>query len=320
MASSKVSPSVSLESSLAHSSSTVTMSTPTTKKTRKAAKVMFSCFDEPQEVQNVVSEEAVILHLKVNEEAKIDDLVNEKQIIYPFDEIRTFESQPLTLDDNITDANDKIDNTPETPMEDKEAPKVVNILRDFGARSKNNEWPSSTSVCCYWCCHRFDGPPIGLPIKHSPPIFQVMGCFCSLSCASAWNFSSQEAMDEIWERNNLLNLLARTLNIQDSVRPAPNRLMLKMFGGPMEIEAFRSFSDSGKTIIANFPPMQAVTQQVEEVFESDITSDYKYVPLDNERVDRYKEKLRLKRSKPIATSGNTLDATMNLRFLSSANE
>jgi hypothetical protein len=192
--------------------------------------------------------------------------------------------------------------------------KIVDLLKDFEEKSKQSEWPNSTSVCCYWCCHKFDTTPFGLPIKCADDIFHVLGCFCSLECAAAHNFSSSESMDEIWERNSLTNLLAKKLDLNTPIKPAPNRLSLKMFGGFLEIEDFRNYCQSSKIITINFPPMMAVTQQVEEVFESDITCDYKYVPLDHARVDRYKEKLRLKRAKPLINPRNTLDFSMNLKI------
>lgn len=194
--------------------------------------------------------------------------------------------------------------------------RVVKLLTEFEEKSKTSDWPSSTTVHCYWCCHSFTGTPVGLPVKLIGDRFHVTGCFCSLECAAAYNFASRDSIDDCLHRYSLINALhARMgLGIGNVVRPAPNRLALSMFGGHMSIDEFRSFSDSNKHIIVNTPPMLTVSQQIEEVNSCEMRSEYKYVPLDNDRVQRFQEKIRLKRSKPVANLRNTLDNTMNLKI------
>lgn len=192
--------------------------------------------------------------------------------------------------------------------------RVVNLLRDFEEKARQNEWPSSTSVCCYWCCHKFEGPPFGMPVKMVDEVFHVSGCFCSLECATAYNYASNDSMEEIWERQNLTNMLAKMLDFAVPIKPAPNRLVLKMFGGVFDIDEFRAYTASGKVMCANFPPMVTVTQQIEETHESDITCDHKFIPLDNDRIKRYKEKLKLRRTKPLVNPKNTLDHSMNVKI------
>ncbi len=190
--------------------------------------------------------------------------------------------------------------------------RTVELLRDFEEKSKHGEWPGSTSVCCYWCCHKFDGPPVGVPVKHVRGVFHVCGCFCSLECAMAHNYASNDGMDEIWERNSMLQLMGRRTGREAPVAPAPNRLCLRMFGGHMDIDDFRKHCESRRFVIVNCPPMLSLTQQVEELYESDLSHDYKYVPLDHARVDEYRKKLRLKRNKPLINPKNTLDYSMNV--------
>jgi hypothetical protein len=194
--------------------------------------------------------------------------------------------------------------------------KVIRLLTEFEEKSKSGEWPSNTSVHCYWCCHRFNNAPFGLPVRYAGDQFHVVGCFCSLECACAHNFASKESIDECLNRYSLINMLAHRLGLGRSVRPAPNRLSLSMFGGHLTIDEFRAFTGTGRQVIVNSPPMMTVTQQVEEVHESDMRSEYKYIPLDNERVSRYQEKIRLKRTKPLVNFKNTLDHTMKLKYAS----
>ena len=207
----------------------------------------------------------------------------------------------------------------ETCVENVEAPKclkVVELLKDFEEKNKNNEWPQTTNICCYWCCNQFANAPFGIPLKYNSDHarFDVFGCFCSLECAAAYNFASRESQDEICERYSLINMLARQIGYKNNIKSAPPRLALTMFGGYLSIEAFRNFCLTGKIININFPPMMTLTQQIEEINECEIVNDKMWIPVDNDRINRYKEKLCLKRTKPINSHENTLDHTMNLKF------
>lgn len=193
--------------------------------------------------------------------------------------------------------------------------KVVELLKDFEEKNKNDEWPQSTSIHCYWCCHKFDGPPFGIPLKYIAQKFHVYGCFCSLECAAAYNFDSKEGChDEVWERNNLINLIGKKIGYDRKVKPSPSRLSLSIFGGHLNIKEFRDYCNTSKLININFPPMMTLTQQIEEINESDISNDFKYIPVDTDRINKYKEKIHLRRTKPINVLENTLDHAMNLKF------
>ncbi len=200
------------------------------------------------------------------------------------------------------------------PLHHPSGLKVIRLLTEFEEKNKNGEWPSSTSVHCYWCCHRFNNAPFGLPIKFANDEFHVVGCFCSLECACAYNFAGKNSVDECLNRYTLVNSLASRLGLGRVVKPAPDRLALNIFGGHLCIEEFRAFAASNRHILVNSPPMLTVTQQVEEVNDSDLRSEYRYIPLDSERISRYQEKIRLKRSKPLVNFKNTLDHTMKLRI------
>ena len=190
-----------------------------------------------------------------------------------------------------------------------ETRKVVDLLKDFEEKNKNNEWPVNTHIACYWCCHKFNSTPFGMPLKYTNGIYKVCGCFCSLECTAAYNFESKESRDEIFERYNLINQLSREIGHKFKVKPAPHRFALQLFGGHLSIDEFRMFCYSSKIINLNFPPMNTLTQQLEEINECDLNLDFKYIPFDNEKIKQYndKEKLKLKRNKPIYEEGNTLD-------------
>jgi hypothetical protein len=193
--------------------------------------------------------------------------------------------------------------------------RVLELLKDFEEKNKNNEWPSNTSIACYWCCHKFNNSPFGIPLNYKNDKFDVFGCFCSLECATAYNFKNNDNVDEMWERYNLINLMCRKMNYGNYVKPAPAILSLKMFGGYLEIDKFREYFKTDKVINVNFPPMTSITQQLEEINENDLNNEYKFIPIDNDRINKYKEKIFFKRSKPLINNTNSLENTMKLTYM-----
>lgn len=252
-------------------------------------------------------DENVIVRLTVTEEVEDSLDINDLPHAYNYN----FEKY------NIMEYNEM-----ETPTEeivrqehaDEHNLKIVEVLKDFEQKNKNNEWPSNTSICCYWCCHKFSNAPFGIPVSYHNENFDVYGCFCSLECAAAYNFKSTESLDEIWERYSLINLLSRRIKYGRVVKPAPDRLTLKMFGGFLDIDSFRSYNSTNKIVSINFPPMTSLTQQIEEINEYELNSDLKYIPIDSERINRCKEKMIFKRNKPIINEKATLKSSMNMKI------
>lgn len=186
------------------------------------------------------------------------------------------------------------------------------ILEDFIER---DNWPIGTDYACFWCCHKFNNTPFGIPFKMVNDKFIVDGCFCSLECSVAYNFSSQNSMHNIWESYSLINLLAHKLEYKDYVKSAPPREALDMFGGFMNITQFRNFCDSNKLInILNYP-MISSQHQVEEISEQSINNNSRlYVPIDTDRIKKIEQKFKLIRQKPVLNLKNTLDYTMKLKI------
>jgi hypothetical protein len=290
---------------------------PKSRRGRKT-KAVVNAYDVGNGVNNMSDDENIIVKLNIRTTDSVD-VIMENNHISPnaYDAHNSFESTPQYLqyhesahsDHENTDFHDN-----HVKPSDPKDLRVVELLKDFEMKNKMSEWPQSTSISCYWCCHPFNTVPFGIPVKFYNEKFHVFGCFCSLECAAAFNFNSKESSDEIWERNNLMNLLSRKLGYKPVIKPAPSRLSLKMFGGHLDIDTFRQYFDSKKILNINFPPMMTMTQQIEEINECDINSEYRFIPLDNERINKYKEKLTLKRSKPLTNYKHTLDHMMNLKI------
>lgn len=264
-----------------------------------------------------IEDESIIVRLNIsndtlNESNNTNDLSNQDEQPYAYNH---------DIYNNISNVNDIFTPTQHQFETDKKSSnenntKIVNVLNEFAEKNKNNEWPINTSISCYWCVHRFDNSPVGIPINFKSDTFEVFGCFCSLECAAAYNFSENNSQDEMWERYQLLNMMSRRMKLGNVIKPAPPRLALKMFGGNMDIDSFRSVGKGNKLININFPPMTSITQQLEEINDFEINNDLKYIPVDDERVNKYKEKIIFKRNKPLIDKNKSLESTMNLKYSS----
>jgi hypothetical protein len=191
---------------------------------------------------------------------------------------------------------------------------VHTILENFVER---DNWPIGTDSACFWCCNSFSNTPFGIPFKYANEKFMVYGCFCSLECATAYNFSTQNNVHNIWENYSLINLLAHKLNYKNYVKSAPPREALIMFGGYMTIQKFREFCGTNKLLnILNYP-MISSQHQVEEISDQSINNNSRmYVPLDTDRIKKIQQKFKLIRQKPVLNKKNTLEHTMNLKIKS----
>lgn len=105
---------------------------------------------------------------------------------------------------------------------------------------KFNTSNSSKSVC--WnCCHCINNEVLSQPIKYENNVFTTVGNFCSYSCISRYIIDSNESSENIFNKLSTLNLYYNIKNNtkSKSVTPAPSKLVLKMFGGYMDIEEYR---------------------------------------------------------------------------------
>jgi hypothetical protein len=202
---------------------------------------------------------------------------------------------------------------------------MVSPLGTFGSQSSgctNNvllkdivhseDWPDSTNYWCQWDCHGFEGAPVGIPIKYKDDKFHVIGCFCSLECATSYNFYGREDIDNAWENYNLINMLSNKINYKFVVNPAITRKCLTVFGGTLSIDVFRDKSMHNKKHYILKYPLVAVVEQIEELNETPQTIDFNrtYIPLDKTIIDKiegeHKEQKKFK---------TVLEKSMNLKFI-----
>lgn len=132
-------------------------------------------------------------------------------------------------------------------------------------------WPTHTDIACWHCCHQFDGVPIPVPkykkADHdSIALYTVYGVFCSCNCAVAY----------ILERNTydqqrlLLQFKSMATHVFGflttdvfALEPAPPRIFLRMFGGHLSIDEFRTSSLVARNTLL-LPPFISYTMVLEE--------------------------------------------------------
>lgn len=109
---------------------------------------------------------------------------------------------------------------------------------------KSIEQTDDECVVCFYDCHPFEGEGYGVPISHEKDennhfTFNTVGKFCSLECCRAYVLDRQTVRAD--RENSLLALMAIKLFGRTTViKRAPDRHLLKMFGGPLNIVEYRS--------------------------------------------------------------------------------
>lgn len=94
---------------------------------------------------------------------------------------------------------------------------------------------------CWHCCHPFETDGFRLPRSYDPSerTYQVFGWFCSANCCKAY-ILEHSTFDRGYQMNIFVRMLREVYGIQDTIVEAPPRISLKLFGGPFDIESFRT--------------------------------------------------------------------------------
>ena len=264
--------------------------------------------------ETILTEEPIILHLPLK-----NINTNEILIPKPFIDMDKFNSKYKDLNNNetpnletsITEVNviNKFNELCSEYSNVIERDKVFPIFLEFIEYNKKKKWPDSTNIDCLWCCHEFDTFPFGIPIKKYEETYYMFGNFCSAECSSAYNFDNNNS-SESFERYSLINYLYSN---DKEIKVAGPRLSLKKFGGQLSIKEFRNnnniYSKNYKLLL---PPMISLIPLVEELnlIDNKISFD------NNDNLFNLDDsELKLKRSKPLPESYNTLENCMNLKLV-----
>lgn len=188
------------------------------------------------------------------------------------------------------------------------------LMVRFQDANREQHLPESTDVACFWDCHPFRGTPCVIPTVIEEGIWRVYGNFCCPECAAAHLFNERLDLHVQWERFALLNRLYA--NTEESVRLAPARTILRLFGGVLDISDFRkSIGERRMRIDVMTPPMISIIQTMDTkpIDFYDASMKNTFIPWEMDRMNRPgAQGLRLRRTKPIAEKEATLEFCMGI--------
>ena len=278
-------------------------------------------------LNNDDEEETIILNLKINKDNNNfnnnkDEESHNKLNLCNFNNLNN--NSPLGMEkiNEYCYLNEKMENISNM---DK---MYDNILEDFDNdlinsnitfnknydRVTNNVTNNVTNYNCGWCCHSFTNQPFGIPFKYKNDKFYTNGNFCSLECATAYNFNEKKNIQDIWECYNLINFLSNKLGLSNKVKMAPYRECLKCFGGNLTIDEFRNQNKNTDKIFNQLEyPLISVQSHIEEInFNENINNDF--IPIDKDRLNRLEQKIKLSKKKFNYMNKNSLEQTMNIKI------
>ena len=183
----------------------------------------------------------------------------------------------------------------------------TDILKSVLDKITGDRYSSQTS--CFWCCHKFEWTPVLLPVSYDAykNMYTCEGHFCSPECALAYNYADNKISDSTrWNRHSLLRNLYGDLYHNKFLSPAPPRTLLRMFGGPLDIEQYREYLlGDNHIVLSELHPIRLLFPSMN--VQAPLRDVKKYVSLSTEAVEKASEQLRLKRSKPVNVNVPTLD-------------
>lgn len=233
--------------------------------------------------ENVVTETPVVFSLKITEE-------NLERDIAPADESTSYADILSSVEVS------KVSNNFNTDLLKSVLDKVV------GDRY-------SQQTCCFWCCHKFSWAAVVIPISYDAykNLYTCEGHFCSPECALSHIYSDNRISDSTkWNRHSLLRNMYGDLYRDRMLSPAPPRTLLRMFGGPLDIEQYREYTYGDNNIVlSELHPIRLLFPSMN--VQAPLRDIKKYVSLSTEAIEKASEQLRLKRSKPVNVNVPTLD-------------
>jgi hypothetical protein len=146
----------------------------------------------------------------------------------------------------------------------------------------SDTWPLTSPYACWYCCHTFDTTPVGIPAILTNHVFRCYGNFCSYNCAKRYlcplkddedDMASMQSSNDLFkgddqgEKLQLLELLYHLetgADMDEPIKTAPRRLILKMFGGTKTIEEFRRSFKTNTTYHTFKMPLASMAYHMEE--------------------------------------------------------
>ena len=172
----------------------------------------------------------------------------------------------------------------------------------------------SNDTACFWCCHVFNWNPCVLPVSYDAykNVYTCEGNYCSPECALAFLYKETSTDSVVWHRHSLLRTMYSKLYINRELSPAPPRTLLRMFGGPLDIEQYRGYTIKvNDAVSSELPPIRLVFPSMN--IQGPIRDIKKFVSLSTDVVEKASEQLRLKRMRPVHANIPTLDMVLRMK-------
>lgn len=251
---------------------------------------------EMKENYNIV-DDTIDLSGNIEYKELLDDAIlqinNNTDVITPFDPTDNLNYMDLLENKSNIDSNDK-------KIEDNNEDNVNNINKDVIIPFKLKD----INTLCFWDLHTYNSTSYVLPINNKKSI----GHFCSLECAAAYNFLEMNDSN-CWERYSLLHYI---YNIDYKIKVAPSRILLNIFGGPLNIDEYRDlYKEKGTNthININIPPLTNIDMQL-DISNNKLNMNNNFIPLTNKRLDE--AHINLNKLTTCNKDINTLDKCINL--------
>ena len=115
-------------------------------------------------------------------------------------------------------------------------------------------------IDCWNCTYPFNIRDLKhIPLKYISGYFYTTGYFCTNGCCLRYIYDNYQNK-ELWDKYELFNFYYRKLYNQNlNIVIPPNKLLLKKFGGTLEIEDYRSNDNFNEVII---PPVIMVSSKL----------------------------------------------------------
>ena len=191
--------------------------------------------------------------------------------------------------------------------------KQISLLNDVCHNVNNSKWLEKTDCLCFWCSHTFDNTPWGIPTKYDGEEFTLTGIYCSPNCAMADLVHNEKNTNKLWEQIVLLNLLHHKIyDTDENIVPAPDKICLKAFGGPFDINEYRYLTlDNKKNYNITFPPCNIMAPILEETKKLTNQEHY-FIPIDTNKVNKQNSELKIKRRKAKHTENSLFNFTTKI--------
>jgi len=170
---------------------------------------------------------------------------------------------------------------------------------------------------CWHCCHAI---PMGTTTLQYPfkllesCKFHVGGQFCSWECIKGYARDSMSRVVSGVHQLNIRHYRKMITGLTDSIIPAPPRMVLKAFGGHVDIDEFRK-PNSKIEYIVNYAKLVKIIPYDTHEYKSD---DKHVIPkqadkeLHIENTTIVNDSLKLRRPKPAAKGKSTLERSLGL--------